>query len=166
MNTKREEGRNLEGGVLPIGSLGTQGKGGARVMKQSHYFCAGSLKQGTSILMLIVFALVVGFGAPVVSFAAEEERSPGNEAALGVGSFFLTLVYTPVKLAYAILGGIVGGFTYGLTGGDLETAQNVWEPSVYGTYVITPDHLKGNEPVRFVGVSAYEEEAYLTERVD
>jgi len=135
-------------------------------MKEFHNFCAGSLKKGASIFMLIVFALVVGIGTPVVSFAAEEESSPSNEAALGVGSFFLTLVYTPVKMAYAILGGVVGGFTYALTGGNLDTAQNVWEPSVYGTYVITPDHLKGNEPVRFVGVSAYEEEAYLTERVD
>jgi len=150
--------------------------GGKGMMKKSHNFLAGFIKQGTSIFMLIVFALVVGFGAPVVSFAAEgesspiaaeEESSPGNEAALGAGSFFLTLVYAPVKLAYAILGGIIGGFTYGLTGGDLETAQSVWEPSVYGTYVITPDHLKGNEPVRFVGVSAYdEEEAYLTESLD
>jgi len=137
------------------------------MMKQSRNFLAGSIKQGTSVFMLIIFALIVGFGTPVVSFAAEEESSPGNDAALGAGSFFLTLVYTPVKLAYAILGGIIGGFTYGLTGGDLETAQSVWEPSVYGTYVITPDHLKGNEPVRFVWVSAYDdEEAYLTERLD
>jgi hypothetical protein len=136
-------------------------------MKESHSFWDGSLRKGTSIFTLIIFALVVGIGAPVVSFAAEVESSPSNEAALGVGSFFLTLVYTPVKMAYAILGGIIGGFTYGLTGGNLETAQEVWEPSVYGTYVITPDHLKGNEPVRFVGVSAYdEEEAYLTERAD
>jgi len=135
-------------------------------MKQSQNFSSGSLKKWTSGFMLIVFAMVVGIGTPVVSFAAEEESSPSNEAALGVGSFFLTLVYTPVKMVYAILGGIVGGLTYGVTGGDLETAQGVWEPSVYGTYLITPDHLKGNEPVRFVGVSAYEEEAYLTERVD
>lgn len=112
------------------------------------------------------FALVVGIGTPLVSFAAEEESSPSNEAALGVGSFFATLLYTPVKMTYALLGGLVGCFTYVLTGGNVETAQNVWEPSVYGTYLITPDHLKGNEPVRFVGVSAYEEEAYLTERVD
>ena len=136
-------------------------------MKQSHRFCAGSLKQGTSVFMLIVFALVVGFGAPVVSFAAEEESSPSNEAAIGFGSGLLTLVYLPVKSAYAILGGIIGGFTYIVTGANLETAQAVWEPSMYGTYVITPDHLKGNEPIRFVGVSAYdEEEAYLTESLD
>ena len=135
-------------------------------MKQSQNFSSGSSKKWTSVLMLIVFAFVVGIGTPVVSFAAEEESSPSNEAALGAGSFFLTLVYSPVKLAYAILGGVVGGFTYVLTGFDLETAQGVWEPSVYGTYVITPDHLKGNEPVRFFGVSAYEEETYLRERVD
>jgi hypothetical protein len=74
------------------------------------------------------------------------------------------LVYFPAKLVYATLGGIVGGFTYALTGGDLDTAKEVWEPSFYGTYVITPDHLKGNEPVRFFGVSAYEDEALLTEK--
>jgi hypothetical protein len=135
-------------------------------MKQSQNFSSGLLKKGTSVFMLIVFAVVVGIGTPVVSFAAEEESSQSNEAALGVGSFFLTLVYSPVKLAYAILGGVVGGFTYALTGGDLETAEGVWEPSVYGTYVITPDHLKGNEPVRFFGISAYEEETYLSESVD
>ena len=135
-------------------------------MKQSQNFSSGSIKKWTSVFMFIVFALVVGIGTPVVSFAAEEESSPSNDAALGAGSFFLTLVYSPLKMAYAILGGVVGGFTYALTGGDLETAQGVWEPSVYGTYIITPDHLKGNEPVRFFGVSAYEEEAYLSERVD
>jgi hypothetical protein len=136
-------------------------------MKQSHSFLAGSTKKGTSVFMLIVFALVVGIGTPVVSFAAEEESSPSNDAALGVGSFVLTLVYAPLKIAYAIGGGVVGGFAYALTGGDLETAQSIWEPSVYGTYVITPDHLKGNEPVRFYAVSAYDEdEAYLSERVE
>ena len=30
-----------------------------------------------------------------------------------------------MKMAYAIGGGIVGGFAYALTGGDLETAQDV-----------------------------------------
>ena len=68
-----------------------------------------------------------------------------------------------LKVAYAALGGIIGGFAYALTGGDLDTAKTVWKPSFYGTYVITPDHLKGNEPVRFYGVSPYDENEELGE---
>jgi hypothetical protein len=133
-------------------------------MKQFKSYVEGALKQRIGLLVLLTFSLVVGVGAPGVSLAEQKEiSSPTNEAALGIGSALLTVVYFPAKLVYAALGGIVGGFTYGLTGGDLETAQEVWEPSFYGTYVITPDHLKGNEPVRFFGVSAYEEEALRTE---
>lgn len=136
-------------------------------MKQPHSFLTGLMKQGVGVLVLCAFALVVCLGLPGTSWAEEEDSSPSNEAALGFGSGLLTIVYWPLKTAYAILGGVVGCFTYVLTGGDLETAQEVWEPSVYGTYIITPDHLKGNEAVRFFGVSAYDDEAaYLTERVD
>jgi hypothetical protein len=139
-------------------------KGGTVGMKQSKNFFRGLSKQVTGVLVLLTFSLVVGIGAPGLSMAEEQTMSsPSNQAALGIGSALLTLVYFPVKLVYATLGGIVGGFTYALTGGDLETAKEVWEPSFYGTYVITPDHLKGNEPVRFFGVSAYEDEALLTE---
>ncbi len=129
-------------------------------MRQSKGFWGGVLKQVTGVCILLAFSLIVCLGATGVSLAAEQElSSPTNEAALGIGSALLTVIYFPVKFAYAILGGVVGTFTYGLTGGDLETAKAVWEPSFYGTYVITPDHLKGNEPVRFIGVSAYEDQA-------
>lgn len=87
-----------------------------------------------------------------------EGSSQAEEAGLGLASGVLTLGYLPLKAAYAGLGGIVGGFTYALTGGDLETAKSVWEPSFYGTYVVTPSHLKGEEPVRFFGASPYEYE--------
>jgi hypothetical protein len=134
-------------------------------MKQLKFSPKGFLRQGTGIFVILVFTLVVVLAAPGVSVSAEEEMSsPTNEAALGIGSALLTVVYFPAKLVYAVLGGIVGTFTYGLTGGDLETAKEVWEPSFYGTYVITPDHLKGNEPVRFFGLSAYEDEAVITEK--
>lgn len=129
-------------------------------MRQSKGFWGGVLKQLTGVCVLLAFSLIVCLGATGVSLAAEQElSSPTNEAALGIGSALLTVIYFPVKFAYAILGGVVGTFTYGLTGGNLETAKAVWEPSFYGTYVITPDHLKGNEPVRFIGVSAYEDQA-------
>jgi len=135
-------------------------------MKQPYSFLKGFMKQGVGGLALCAFALVVCLGFPGTSWAGEEDSSPSNEAMLGFGSGVLTLVYLPLKSAYAILGGIVGGFTYALTGGNMDTAKSVWEPSVYGTYVITPDHLKGNEPVRFYGSSPYEEEPFVTERVN
>ncbi len=136
-------------------------------MKHTPKLWSNSVQQRTSGLVLAAFVLVVGLGFPSISVAGEEESDPSSEAAMSLGSGLLTLVYLPVKVVYATLGGIVGGFTYALTGGDAETAQTVWEPSLYGTYVITPDHLRGDEPVRFYGASPYvEDEAYLTERVD
>lgn len=137
-------------------------------MKEKHSYKRSRelWKTGTTWAMLCVFSLIVMAGTPGLVLANEEESSPSNEAALGLGSGLLTLVYLPCKIVYAALGGVVGAFTYGLTGGDLETAKGVWEPSFYGTYVITPEHLKGNEPVRFYGPSPYEEEEYLTEKVE
>lgn len=37
------------------------------------------------------------------------------------------------------------GFTYLLSGGNLEAAQSVWTSTMYGTYVLTPEHLKWQE---------------------
>ena len=114
-------------------------------------------KQSLTILLVLTFSILVVIPSGV-GYAAEEGSSPAAEAGLGLGSGLLTLVYLPFKVVYAALGGIIGGFTYVLTGGDLETAKTVWEPSFYGTYVITPAHLKGDEAVRFYGVSPYDEE--------
>ena len=122
------------------------------------------MKQGIYVVLCLVFVGVTAFGLPNISLAAEEETSQSNEAALGIGSALLTVVYFPCKIVYAVLGGIVGTFTYGLTGGDTDTAKSVWEPSFYGTYVITPEHLKGNEPVRFYGSSPYQEESLTMEK--
>lgn len=111
------------------------------------------------ILVLVTFSTVL-FITPTVASAQEGEESQTSEAGLGVASGLLTIVYLPFKLAYAIGGGVVGGVAYLLTGANEDVGKSIWEPSFYGTYVITPDHLKGNEPVRFFGISPYEEGKY------
>jgi len=116
-------------------------------------------KRGVMILVLVTLSTLLII-IPTVASAQEGEESQSSEAGLGVASGLLTIVYLPFKLAYAIGGGIVGGFAYILTGANEDVAKSVWEPSFYGTYVITPSHLKGNEPVRFFGVSPYEEGSY------
>jgi hypothetical protein len=70
-----------------------------------------------------------------------------------VAAGFSTLLYLPLKLAFAISGGIVGGLTYIFTGGNEQAAKSVWTTSLYGSYIITPDHLEGNRPIRFLGIA-------------
>jgi hypothetical protein len=99
---------------------------------------------------------------PLATAQSKEEggsESTGSQAGMGAASFFVNLLYMPTKIVYAVLGGIVGGFAYGLSGGDDKVAKKVWDTSLRGTYVITPDHLRGDKPVRFLGVPQEEEEA-------
>lgn len=106
-----------------------------------------------TIGVLLLFAQ--GLFAPVAS-AREDSAS---EAGLGAASVLLTIPYGAVKVAYAILGGITGGIAYVVTGGNLKTAQTVWDTSMRGTYIITPEHLRGEKPVRFLGATPESETA-------
>ena len=88
-----------------------------------------------------------GMATPITDY----DNNAPTDTGLKIASGGLTLIYFPVKAAYAGLGGIVGGIAYVLGGGDEETAQVIWTPTIKGTYQITPDHLKGERPVRFFG---------------
>src|SRR5262245_15960532 len=75
-------------------------------------------------------------GAPGV--ATSDDVSTFSESTAGssdtwsrVGWGALTglsnLLYVPAKLVYASVGGLTGGLALGLTGGDMNTAQAIWE---------------------------------------
>ncbi|UVT17038.1 MAG: hypothetical protein H8K04_05650 [Nitrospira sp.] len=66
----------------------------------------------------------------------------------------VTILYFPFKAAVALGGGIVGGLAYVLSGFCETTAKDIWIPSMYGTYIITPHHLSRDRPIRFLGVDA------------
>jgi hypothetical protein len=72
---------------------------------------------------------------------------------MGLLSGLSTILYLPLKAAFAIGGGIVGGLAYAFSGGNENAAKSIWTTSLYGTYVITPDHLRGDKPIRFLGVA-------------
>jgi hypothetical protein len=54
-------------------------------------------------------------------------------------------------MAYSLLGVVFGGFAWALSGGDTEVMTAVISPAVRGDYVITPSHLRGEQPVEFIG---------------
>jgi hypothetical protein len=84
---------------------------------------------------------------------ADQPASPGvgEEVGYGAGSALANVVYIPAKVTYAALGLLTGGLGYVLSGGNTEVASNIIYPAVRGNYVVTPDHLKGREPIYFVG---------------
>lgn len=80
-----------------------------------------------------------------------DEPAVGEELGYGVGSVLANVVYMPAKITYAGLGLLTGGLGYVLTGGRADVANNIIYPSVKGNYVVTPSHLKGTDPIYFVG---------------
>lgn len=106
-------------------------------------------RRRVAVLVMLAFSLLIVLPP---AWAKEEKQDTASEAGLGAASVLLSIPYGAVKIAYAILGGITGGFTYALTGGNLKAAQAVWDTSLRGTYIITPDHLRGEKPIRFFGV--------------
>lgn len=114
--------------------------------------------RGVAIVLVLAFAhlAVIEAGwaqeADAKSQAVAGEDSSASGAGLQAASWLLTIPYGAAKVVFAILGGVTGGLTYVFSGGDTDAAMAVWGTSVYGTYVITPDHLKGDKAVRFLGV--------------
>lgn len=94
--------------------------------------------------------------APLSAQTAASNTEPaepglGEEVGYGVGSALANLVYIPAKVTYAGLGLLTGGLGFVLSGGKADVANNIIYPSIRGNYVVTPNHLKGNEPIYFVG---------------
>jgi hypothetical protein len=117
----------------------------------------------TQFSKLLAFVLILALTlSPISSIAADSpattEASPqgaepltGEELGYGVGSFVASLFYTPLKVTYAGLGLMAGGLGYLITAGRTDVAKNIVSPAVRGNYVVMPSHLKGEEPLIFVG---------------
>ena len=77
----------------------------------------------------------------------EPSGSTPEQVAYGAGSALGTIVYSPVKAGFCLLGGVAGAFT---VLASRPTASKVVGATCRGTWIITPDVLKGRERVKFV----------------
>jgi hypothetical protein len=138
----------------------------------SYAFLSGTA--ATALFKLVALTIILTLGTVTMAPSAWSQdaapastgdgseggsaSSAGMQAAAGLS----TLIYLPLKAAFAICGGIVGGLTYAFTAGNENAAKSVWTTSMYGTYIITPDHLRGDKPIRFLGVPDQEAPAQAT----
>jgi hypothetical protein len=111
----------------------------------------------TQLLKGIALAsLVTVISAPLYAQTASPnapaaEEPVTEEMGYGVGAALASVFYIPAKVTYAGLGLLTGGIGYVLSGGRADVANNIIYPAVRGNYVVTPSHLKGTDPIYFVG---------------
>lgn len=78
-------------------------------------------------------------------------ENTAEEAGFGALAALSSLVYGPVKVVYALGGAVVGGFAWVFSAGDNDVAIPIWNRSVRGDYVVTPQNIRGEKPLEFIG---------------
>ena len=96
------------------------------------------------VALLLVVAALAGPSAP--SWASSE--STAVEVGSSAGSAFGTMVYAPFKAGFCILGGIASGFTAIVSP---PTAGKVAMATCGGSWIVTPNIIRGREPLKLVG---------------
>ena len=99
------------------------------------------------LIVIVMLSMLAGQTVAVGAEAASD--NPVAQAGYGAGSVLGTLVYAPFKTTFCILGAIGSGVTLAAAGPD--KAGRVAAASCGGTWVITPDVVKGRQEVHFVG---------------
>jgi len=128
------------------------GKGLRNYLITPETYFIGKWSRFVAVVLIVTFMGVTMI--PPGSALADDQAS-GTDSSDGTGikvaSWLLTIPYCAGKSAFAIAGSVVGGLGYAFSGGNSETAQSVWATSVYGTYILRPAHLRGEEPIHFLG---------------
>jgi hypothetical protein len=104
------------------------------------------------VAALLVTAVLMG-GRPVAAAEHANEGTYWSDLGYGSAAILCNMLYMPVKLTYGLLGVFGGGLGYVLTAGDFDTADKIWSISMGGTYVMTPDMLRGEDEILFNGAT-------------
>jgi hypothetical protein len=99
----------------------------------------------------VVVAGAAAGGAAGTAVSAKESQTEQHGVLTYVGTVLVDIVYFPAKVVFAGVGATTAGVAYVLTLGDSSVSDSIWNASVEGNYIITPNRLTGKEPVRFVG---------------
>jgi hypothetical protein len=91
--------------------------------------------------------------APLGESASHSEPGPAAAMGWGMAAVGTNLGYMPAKMIYALAGGLVGLMAWGVTAGNSDVALGILQPALAGTWVLTPEMLRGEQPIMFIGPS-------------
>src|SRR2546428_6946491 len=107
-------------------------------------------REGTSMRHVVVALLALAQLGPISPSWADSTSGSSTPAQVGygAGSFLGTLLYTPAKASFCLLGVIGSAPTATVS---TRTAGKIVGASCRGTLVITPEVLQGREKLKFIG---------------
>lgn len=82
---------------------------------------------------------------------AAQAESPAAELGKGLATVGVNLIYGPVKLIYALGGGMVATVAWAFSGGDVEVARPIVDASLRGDYFVSKNQLWADEELEFIG---------------
>lgn len=131
-----------------------------RIAPESYFM--GNWSRFVAVMLIVTFTGLTMI--PPGSALAEDQASgtdSSDSTGMKVASWVLTIPYCAGKSAFAIAGSVVGGLGYAFSGGNTETAQAIWTKSVYGTYILRPAHLRGEEQIHFLGKTDEDQSGHM-----
>lgn len=102
-----------------------------------------------TLLLTCLLSLLIASAPPAAR--AQHEEAPHPNAFAGAGAMLCTLVYSPLKIAYAASGTVVGGMAWVWSFGSRRVTRPIFTAALRGDYVVTPQHLTGERELKFRG---------------
>ena len=107
--------------------------------------------------MAIVLTLLLILPSTVSWADSDEQESTLSQLGVGTGSVVGSVIYFPIKAVFCGLGGLGSIYTRIFVGP--RATHEMVSTSCRGTWAITPDTLRGEESVTFIGdVPPYEDD--------
>ena len=101
------------------------------------------------LFLTCVLSALIAAAPPAACAQDEAPRRPSPF--VGVASMLCTLVYSPLKLAYAASGLVVGGMAWMWSFGRKRVTRPIFTAALKGDYVVTPEHFSGERRLEFIG---------------
>ncbi len=112
-------------------------------------FRLGRVVRRHTIAWALATALL--WAPPLATAAQAAEDSLACEGFLGLGSAIASMIYSPIKVVYAVGGTALSAVTLVWTLGDAYVAGSIFKQTVGGDYVVVPAHLRGERKLVFLG---------------
>ena len=109
------------------------------------------------VIGLVIVGLVLGTAGVqptrAAQHATDEQLGPAASFGWGMAAVGTNLVYIPAKMVWAIGGSLTALLAWGFSAGNSDAALGVLQPALGGSWVVTPEMLRGEDPIMFSGPS-------------